>query len=73
MRLLLPGWEGNMNVKFLRSLKLTDQPAMSYYESKIYSQMLPNGKSYQFYFLQEVEIIHHASVARNGDAGTGIL
>src|SRR5437870_2127873 len=62
MRLLLPGWEGNMNVKFLRSLKLTDQPAMSYYESKIYSQMLPNGKSYQFYFLQEVKsFITHPS------------
>jgi sulfane dehydrogenase subunit SoxC len=27
MRLLLPGWEGNMNVKWLRRLKLVDQPA----------------------------------------------
>ena len=62
MRLLLPGWEGNMNVKFLRRLKLTDQPAMTYYESKIYSQLLPNGKAYQFYFLQEVKsFITHPS------------
>src|SRR5881296_2363256 len=32
MRLLLPGYEGNMNVKFLRRLKLVEQPAMSFYE-----------------------------------------
>jgi sulfane dehydrogenase subunit SoxC len=55
MRLLLPGYEGNMNVKYLRRIKLTDQPAMSYYESKIYAQILPDGKAYQFYLLQEVK------------------
>ena len=27
MRLLLPGYEGNMNVKFLRRIKLVEQPA----------------------------------------------
>ena len=27
MRLLLPGWEGNMNVKWLRRLQLTDGPS----------------------------------------------
>lgn len=55
MRLLLPGYEGNMNVKYLRRIKLVEQPAMSYYEAKIYAQMLPNGKAYQFYLLQEVK------------------
>src|ERR1700756_3166355 len=55
MRLWLPGYEGNMNVKKLRRLKLTAEPAMSYYESRTYAQILPNGKSYRFYFLQEVK------------------
>src|SRR5467141_1188170 len=55
MRLLLPGYEGNMNVKYLRRIKLTDQPQMSYYETRTYSQILPNGKAYRFYFLQEVK------------------
>jgi sulfane dehydrogenase subunit SoxC len=55
MRLLLPGYEGNMNVKFLRRLKLVDQPAMSYYETRTYSQILPGGKAFRFYFLQEVK------------------
>src|SRR5262244_2716917 len=62
MRLLLPGYEGNMNVKFLRRIKLIDQPSMSYYESRTYSQILPGGKAYRFYFLQEVKsFITHPS------------
>src|SRR5438105_4634829 len=55
MRLWLPGYEGNMNIKYLRRLKLTEEPGMSYYESRTYSQILPNGKAYRFYFLQEVK------------------
>ena len=55
MRLWLPGYEGNMNVKYVRRIMLTDQPGMTYYESRTYSQILPNGKAYQFYFLQEVK------------------
>jgi sulfane dehydrogenase subunit SoxC len=55
MRLLLPGYEGNMNVKYLRRIKLVEEPAMTFWESKTYAQILPNGKAYQFYFLQEVK------------------
>jgi len=55
MRLWLPGYEGNMNVKFLRRIKLTEDPAMTYYESRTYAQVLPDGKAYRFYFLQEVK------------------
>jgi sulfane dehydrogenase subunit SoxC len=55
MRLLLPGYEGNMNVKFLRRLMITDQPAMTFYETRNYSPLLPDGKAYRFYFVQEVK------------------
>jgi sulfane dehydrogenase subunit SoxC len=66
MRLLLPGYEGNMNVKFLRRIKLVDQPAMTYYEARTYSPLLPDGKAYKFYFLQEVKsFITHPSFGRN--------
>src|SRR5438093_5708941 len=62
MRLVLPGWEGNMQVKFLRRLKLTDQPGMTYFETRTYSQILPNGKAYRFYFVNEVKsFITHPS------------
>src|SRR5256712_12773817 len=53
MRLLLPGYQGNMNVKYLRRIKLIDQPAMSFYEAKTYSQILPGNKMWRFYFFQE--------------------
>lgn len=55
MRLLLPGWEGNMQVKWLRRIELIDQPAMSIYEARTYTQLLPGGKAYMFHFLQEVK------------------
>ncbi|HET7362008.1 MAG TPA: sulfite dehydrogenase [Burkholderiales bacterium] len=55
MRLLLPGWEGNMNVKWVRRLELAELPAMSYYEARTYAPILPNGKAYRFYFIQEVK------------------
>ena len=55
IRLLLPGWEGNMNVKWVRRIKLVEAPAMSYYEARTYAPILPSGKAYQFYFLQEVK------------------
>lgn len=62
MRLLLPGWEGNMNIKWLRRIKLVEMPAMSYYEARTYAPILPSGKAYQFYFLQEVKsFITHPS------------
>jgi sulfane dehydrogenase subunit SoxC len=62
IRLFLPGWEGNMNVKWLRRIKLVDAPAMSYYEARTYAPILPTGKAYQFYFLQEVKsFITHPS------------
>jgi sulfane dehydrogenase subunit SoxC len=55
MRLLLPGYEGNMNVKYLRRIKLVAEPAMGFWETKTYTQLLPSGEAYQFYFLQEVK------------------
>jgi sulfane dehydrogenase subunit SoxC len=62
MRLLLPGYEGNMNVKFLRRIKLTESPAMAIDETRTYTQLLPNGKSWHFFFPQEVKsFITHPS------------
>jgi len=55
MRLLLPGYEGNMNVKFLRRIKLVSGPAMSYWETQVYTEPMPKGKSYNFDFLNEVK------------------
>ena len=62
MRLVLPGYQGNMNVKYLRRIKVIDQPAYSYFETKNYSQILPGGKTWRFHFLMEVKsFITHPS------------
>jgi sulfane dehydrogenase subunit SoxC len=53
MRLLLPGYEGNMNVKWLRRIKLTEGPTMTKDETSKYTITMPDGKSLQFVFPQE--------------------
>jgi sulfane dehydrogenase subunit SoxC len=62
LRLILPGWEGNMQTKYVRRIMLTDQPAMTYYEERNYSPLLPDDKAYRFYFVNEVKsFITHPS------------
>src|SRR5205807_2136631 len=55
MRLLLPGFEGNMNVKWLRRLKVMDQPVNARDETAHYTELMPNGKARQYMFLQGVK------------------
>ena len=62
MRLLLPGWEGNMNVKWLRQLKLVPEPHHTKDETSKYSDLQPDGKSRQFTFVLGVKsVITHPS------------
>jgi sulfane dehydrogenase subunit SoxC len=62
IRLLLPGFEGNMNVKWLRRLKLVDAPVMAKDETSKYTVLLKDGKAWQFVFPMEVKsIITHPS------------
>ena len=42
-RLLLPGWEGNSNVKWLRRLELSDRPFMTREETSKYTDPLADG------------------------------
>lgn len=53
MRLLLPGWEGNANVKWLRRIKVLPGPTMSRDETSKYTMTRPDGKSVQFAFAIE--------------------
>ncbi len=52
MRLLLPGFEGNMNVKWLRRLNVTDAPVDARDETSHYTELMPSGKARQFMFHQ---------------------
>ncbi|HEY8519816.1 MAG TPA: sulfite dehydrogenase [Gammaproteobacteria bacterium] len=57
LRLFLPGWEGNMSVKWLRRIKVTSQPAMTKDETSKYSDLLPDGKALQFTFPMAVKSV----------------
>jgi sulfane dehydrogenase subunit SoxC len=50
LRLFLPGWEGNANIKWLRRLKVMNQPAMSREETSKYTDLMPDGSARQFTF-----------------------
>ena len=57
MRLLLPGYEGSANVKWLRRLKLASEPLMTRDETAQYTISLKNGKALQFAFTLEVKSV----------------
>ena len=57
IRLIVPGWEGNINVKWLQRLHVLDQPAMTRDEAADYDDLLANGKSYRFSFVMEAKSI----------------
>jgi len=50
MRLFLPGWEGNASVKWLRSIKVTAEPAMSREETSKYTDLQSDGRALMFTF-----------------------
>ena len=50
VRLFVPGWEGNINVKWLRRVKVVDAPYMTREETSKYTDMMPSGKARQFTF-----------------------
>lgn len=73
VRLLLPGWEGIVNVKWLRQLKLVDQPAMTRDETAQYTDLLPTGKARQFSFtMQAKSLITSPSVGMTLPDNPGI-
>ena len=57
MRLVVPGWEGNISIKWLRRIKLTKKPTYTKDETSKYSDLLANGKTLQFTFPMEVKSI----------------
>lgn len=57
MRLFLPGWEGNMCVKWLRTIKVTQGPAMTKDETSKYSDLRNDGVAELFTFPMGVKSV----------------
>jgi sulfane dehydrogenase subunit SoxC len=57
LRLLTPGWEGNVQVKWLRRLHVTAEPYMTRDETSKYSDLMPGGKARIFSLTQEAKSV----------------
>ena len=53
IRLLVPGFEGNMNIKWIRRLKIGTAPWMTREETSKYTDLMDDGTARQFTFVQE--------------------
>lgn len=57
LRLLLPGFEGNTQIKWLRRLEVSDQPFMTREETSKYTDLLADGTARQFSFIMEAKSV----------------
>lgn len=62
LRLIVPGWEGNVSVKWLHRVKVVDAPVQARDETSHYTDPLPDGRALQFTFEMGVKsVITHPS------------
>ncbi len=57
VRLLLPGWEGNLCVKWVKRLEFSSEPFFAKEETAKYTALKPSGKAIQHFYPLEVNSI----------------
>lgn len=57
LRLLLPGFEGNMQIKWLRRLEVSDSPFMTREETSKYTDLMPDGRARRFTFEMDAKSV----------------
>ncbi len=57
LRLLIPGWEGNICVKWLRRLRVVDQSYLTREETAKYTDLMPNGEARQYTFVMDAKSV----------------
>jgi sulfane dehydrogenase subunit SoxC len=57
LRLMVPGYEGNINIKWLRRIEVSDAPFMTREETSKYTDLLPSGKATQFSLEMEAKSV----------------
>ena len=72
LRLIVPGWEGNVSVKWVRRIKVLDQPAMTRWETSKYTDLLADGTARQFTFDMEAKSVITRPSGGQTLAGAGI-
>ena len=57
LKLIVPGCEGNINIKWLRRLEVTDTPLFARDEVSKYTDLLANGKARQATLVMDVKSV----------------
>ncbi len=57
LRLVIPGWEGNTCIKWLRRLKLGRAPYMTREETSQYTDLMPDGTARQFTMIMDAKSV----------------
>jgi len=57
LRLVLPGWEGNTHIKWLRRLEVSDVPFQTREETSKYTDLMADGRARQFTFVMEAKSV----------------
>lgn len=73
VRLIVPGWQGNQQVKWLRRLKFGTDPWMTREETSKYTDLLPDGKARQFAWILEAKSVITNPCPENPAAGKGYM
>ena len=57
LRLIVPGWTGNINVKWLRRIKVVDQPYLTRMDGVGQPTLMPDGNARQLQFIMEAKSV----------------
>ncbi len=57
LRLVVPGTEANLSIKYLRRIKFTDKPLVTYQETRHYTDAMPDGRIRQFTLINEANSV----------------
>jgi sulfane dehydrogenase subunit SoxC len=72
LRLVVPGWEGNIHVKWIHRIEVLDQPAMTRWETAKYTDLMPDGSARQFTFEMDAKSVITRPSAGDTLPGAGI-
>jgi sulfane dehydrogenase subunit SoxC len=57
VRLVVPGWEGNVWIKWLRRIKVGDEPWYAREETSKYTDLMPDGSARKFTFVMDAKSV----------------
>ncbi|MGC8531592.1 MAG: sulfite dehydrogenase [Acidiphilium sp.] len=57
VRLVVPGWQGNVNIKWLRQIEVSKIPAITREETSEYSELLPSGEALGFTWVMDAKSV----------------